>query len=128
MRLHSDEPYIRKHLLDGKTGLELESHRIDRQGHLAQSPHPFPGNPNIDRDFSEEQIEINTPPMASSEETLAYLHDQLAVVHRTLQAQQELLWPFSNPPVIRDEEDIPVARFEGDQLPNYEYRLYLAER
>ena len=128
MRLHCEDPYIKGSMLNGQTGLELESHRIDPQGHLAQTKHPFQDDPYIDRDFSEAQIEINTPPMGSPAEALDFLHDQLAIVHDTLQAQEELLWPFSNPPVIRGEDDIPIARYEGDLLPSYHYRIYLAER
>ncbi|MBQ9015791.1 MAG: hypothetical protein IJ109_06680 [Firmicutes bacterium] len=128
MRLHSENSNIRQYMLEGMTGLELESHRIDRNGRLAQTPHPFSGDPYIDRDFSEAQIEINTPPKDNPTEALGFLHDQLSIVHRKLQAQQELLWPFSNPPVIGSEEDIPIARYEGDLAPSYHYRVYLAER
>ncbi|MBQ9061100.1 MAG: hypothetical protein IJ128_08150 [Firmicutes bacterium] len=128
MRLRSENCSIRQHMLDGMTGLELESHRIDKEGRLARTPHPFAGDPYIDRDFSEDQIEINTPPKKETAEALGFLRDQLSIVHRSLQAQGELLWPFSNPPVIGSEEDIPIARYDGDLAPSYHYRLYLAER
>lgn len=128
MRLHIENEYIKNHSLEGMTGLELESHRINREGRLAQTPHPFPGNRYIDRDFSEAQIEINTPPAEDPYHALQFLDGQLAIVHEALDRKQELLWPFSNPPVIRSEDDIRVARFTGDQLPSYHYRLYLAER
>ncbi len=128
MRLRSENTFIRQHMLEGMTGLELESHRIDHRGRLAQTSHPFTDDPFIDRDFSEDQIEINTPPKKDPAEALAFLHDQLTLVHRKLRALDELLWPFSNPPVIGSEDDIPIARYEGEQAPNYHYRIYLAER
>lgn len=128
MRLRSENRSIRQHMLEGMTGLELESHRIDRNGRLAQTRHPFNENPFVDRDFSENQIEINTPPKKDPQEALSFLHDQLDIVHRKLESQEELLWPFSNPPIIGSEEDIPIARYEGDLAPSYHYRVYLAER
>ena len=45
----------------GKFGLERETLRVTPQGYLSQTPHPFPGNPHIDRDFCESQIEIISP-------------------------------------------------------------------
>lgn len=128
MRLHCEDPFIREHMKDGRTGLELESHRITTMGGLAQTPHPFPGSEYIDRDFSEAQMEINTPPAKSPAKALGFLEKQLGLVHRKLSKRGELLWPFSNPPIIIDEDDIPVAKYEGEQLPSYHYRLYLAER
>ena len=41
---------------------------------------------------------------------------------------REYLWPFSNPPYIRNEEDVPVAIFEGELAPKTEYREYLSDR
>ena len=52
-------------------GLEKESLRIDKNGRLAQTEHPFLGNPNIDRDFCENQVEIITNPAGSPHD--AYL-------------------------------------------------------
>lgn len=128
MRLHTEDPIIREHLMEGKVGLELESHRIDPAGHLSQKPHPFARNPYIDRDFSEAQIEINTPPMDSVKEAAAFLDRQLAEAHGILTDMEELLWPFSNPPVIGSEEEIPIAVYQGEQSASYHYRVYLAER
>ena len=128
MKLHVEEPFIRENMKEGKTGLELESHRVTETGNLAHSPHPFPGSDYIDRDFSEEQMEINTPPAKSPGKALGFLEKQLALIHRKLDKRGELLWPFSNPPIIIDEDDIPVARYEGEKLPSYHYRLYLAAR
>ena len=128
MRLHVENDAIRAQIMDGTTALEMESHRIDPDGHLAKSPHPFADNPYIDRDFSEDQIEINTPPFLTTEELIDFLDGQLKDAQKRLAAQGEMLWPFSNPPVIRGEGDIPVAVYTGEQRPYYDYRLYLADR
>ena len=61
------------HLFECKIGLEKESLRIDKNGRLAQTEHPFLGNPNIDRDFCENQVEINTNVTHSAEEAVAEL-------------------------------------------------------
>ena len=71
MRLHNENDYIVRHRMDGMIGLELESHRIDRNGNFAGTPHPFPGNKYIDRDYSEDQIEINTPPEIDADQVQA---------------------------------------------------------
>ena len=42
--------------------------------------------------------------------------------------EPELLWPFSNPPYIRREADIPVAQYEGEEQEKTDYRNYLADR
>ena len=66
-KLYADDPEIRPLLFEGQIGLELETHRIDRKGHLAQTPHPFDEEAYIDRDFGEAQIEINTPPVSGAD-------------------------------------------------------------
>ena len=46
---------IKKCLKQAEFGIERESLRINIDGRLAQSPHPFQDNKNIDRDFCENQ-------------------------------------------------------------------------
>ena len=70
-KLNTEDPDIRAHMLEAQIGLELETQRIDRSGHLALTPHPFEDEPYIDRDFGEAQIEINTPPAPGTEEAEA---------------------------------------------------------
>ena len=41
---------------------------------------------------------------------------------------RENLWPFSNPPYIGNEDDIPVAIFEGGRASKTAYREYLSDR
>lgn len=126
--LDYSDRFIRSHMYEGMVGLELESQRIDRNGNLAHTPHPFPGDKYIDRDFGEAQIEISAGAADSAEGALELMHVELTKLHRRLKENGELLWPFSNPPVIRDEEDIEIAHYSGDKQSSYDYRVYLAEK
>ena len=128
--LHVEDSRVRSLLFRGNFGLERESLRVTRDGFLAQTPHPFPNHPNILCDFSENQLEINTGVSTSPQEAVAELEGYDRLVQRTLAAlpEPELLWPFSNPPFIRSERDIPVARFAGQQAEKTAYREYLSER
>lgn len=126
--LHIDDIIVRQHLLSGNFGLEKEMLRITSDGHLAQSPHPFSQEePNITRDFCENQVEINTPVFKDAHEVVECLYDITARISARLD-DGELLWHFSNPPVIDSEEEIPIAQFYGDMAEKTEYRKYLSER
>lgn len=124
--LNYDDCYVREHMYEGLTGLELESQRVDETGHLSHKPHPFPGDKYIDRDFGEAQVEISAAAADSCEGAADLMKQELKKLHAKLAEGGELLWPFSNPPVIRDEDDIEIARYSGDQQPSYDYRKYLA--
>ena len=58
--INAKDPAVKKLLLQGNIGLEKESLRVTGDGFFAQTPHPFPGDENITRDFSENQIEISS--------------------------------------------------------------------
>jgi glutamate--cysteine ligase len=128
--LHSQDPAVRFLLLEGNFGLEKESLRITPDGHFAHTPHPFPNDAHIVRDFCENQTEVNTPVMPSAHEAVASLAGYTRRIHQTLHElpQRELLWPFSNPPLIRNEADVPVAQFEGGRASKTTYREYLSDR
>lgn len=128
--LHADHPKIRELLLKGNFGLERESLRIDENGFLAHTPDPFPNEKHIVRDFCENQVEINTPVMKSAAEAVQALAEYDRMIQKKLKRlpKREYLWPFSNPPYIRNEADIPVARYYGEQAGKTEYREYLADR
>lgn len=127
--LHATHTAVRPLLFEGNFGLERETLRITEDGHLAQTPHPFVNHPHIVRDFSENQIEINTDVQHTPNAALAELAHYDKMVHETLaQARpHELLWPFSNPPFVRDDADVPVAHFTGKQQQKTAYREYLAQ-
>lgn len=128
--LHANDPTVRALLLQGEFGLERESLRVDRDGFFSQTPHPLPEEPNIVRYFCENQTEINTPVCAGIPQTLDSLatYDRLLRERLARQPRPEYLWPFSSPPYIRGEEDIPIARFSGPQAEKTAYREYLSRR
>ena len=127
-KVYADDPEIRTLLFEGQIGLELETQRIDRNGHLAQTPHPFDEDAYIDRDFGEAQIEINTPPVSGADVAGAFLHEQLQTAHRKLAERGELLWPFSGPPAIGDDSEIRIAEYTGELEKKTIYRRYLASK
>lgn len=128
--LHAERPKVRALLLKGNYGLEKESLRVDEEGFLSHTSHPFPNDDHIVRDFCENQTEINTPVTHSAAEAVQALIRYDCQIQRVLKGlpQREYLWPFSNPPYIRNEADIPVARFFGEQAGKTEYREYLSDR
>lgn len=119
---------INQYITEAEFGIERESLRVCSDGTLAQSPHPFGENKNIDRDFCENQIEFisdvfNTPEQVN--EQLLYLQK---IVNCKLKENGEFLWAFSNPPKISGENEIPVAQYSGNLRNKSVYRNYLAQK
>lgn len=118
-------------LFKGNFGLEKECIRIDENGRMADTPHPFGRDEKISRDFSENQTEfitgVNDTPKAACDE-LTVLHRKAVKILDTLPTGKEYFWPFSNPPRIFGENDNPVARFNGEKEWKTEYRKYLKEK
>lgn len=128
--LHYEDSRVRELLLTGNIGLEKESLRVDENGFLSHTRHPFPYDDHIVRDFCENQTEINTEVTHSPAEavaSLAHYTNKIQVGLSKLEPK-EYLWPFSNPPYIRNEQDIPIAIFEGGRASKTEYREYLSDR
>lgn len=128
--LHIEDESIKEHILDGCFGLEKEGLRVLENGKLSHTLHPFPGDRHIVKDFCENQTEINTAVHHSIREAVAELQFHSRRIYEKLQKlpQKEYLWPFSNPPYIEDEGDIPVAVFEGENVSKTAYRDYLSEK
>lgn len=128
--LQYQDPDVRSRLLEGKFGLEKESLRVDAEGKMAHTPHPFPNDDHITRDFCENQTEINTPVADSAQEAVEMLWGYTRQMHRSMreQGQGEVLWPFSNPPVLQGEEDVPIASFLGGRASKTDYRRYLSDK
>lgn len=124
-------PRLQRLLWKGKFGLEIERLRVNPQGKLALTPHP-PGlgnkseHPYVTTDFSESQLEMISPPLDSVDEAYGFIKTLHNVVRGEL-APGELLWPQSMPPILPPEEQIPLARFDGDASGRTEYRQYLSE-
>ena len=54
----------------GCFGIERETLRVDSNGRLAQTPHPFGDDESLTRDFCENQTEIVTPVCSSIDEAV----------------------------------------------------------
>lgn len=128
--LHIESEYIREHLLDGAFGIEMERLRILGDGTLSKTVHPFPGDKHIVRDFSENQTEINTGVNPGVDEAIKELEYHTERIHEKLNTleEPEYLWPFSNPPYLGSEKDVPVAQFSGEDAHKTIYREYLSDK
>lgn len=120
-----------KNILMARMGLEKESLRVDRRGRLAQTPHPFPEDAELDVDFSGNQLEFITGVCDSADEVwedLRRLHRKAARVLKNRETGPEFLWPFSNPPYMQAEGENPPMEFYGEKAWKTEYRNHLKER
>lgn len=128
--LHTENPEVKELLLCGNFGLEKESLRVDENGFLSHTPHPFPDDEHIVKDFCENQTEINTSVHKSAKEAVKALEGYYQQIQKRLAElpEKEYLWPFSNPSYIRNEDDIPIASFRGNNVAKTEYRQYLSDR
>lgn len=128
--LHIEDLYIRKHIMDGMFGLEKESLRVLSDGTFVHTRHPFEDNDFIVRDFCENQVEINTGVHKTAEAAIQELKEHYGTIQKTVYdlPVREYIWPFSNPPYIRNENDIPVAVFDGQEQFKTIYRDYLSDK
>ncbi len=132
------EPSFRPLAFDGNFGLEREALRVTENGHMAHTPHPFPADhPHIVRDFCENQTEINTRVWPTADEAVAELRSLNAEILREIGGDaarsasapyHEYLWPFSNPPPLRGEDDVVPAKFVGKLSGKATYRDYLSAK
>ena len=122
---------IRNNIYKGRFGIEKESLRVNKDGFLSHTAHPFGNNPHIDRDFCENQIEIVTDVCDNTSSVfnhLSELHNTVVQKLKSLETGSEILWLFSNPPYVKGESDIPIANFKGSLRGKEIYRKYLAEK
>lgn len=131
MSFNFDNKNIIKNMYKGSFGIEKESLRVQKDGFLAHTAHPFGNNPHIDRDFCENQVEIVTDVFydtSSAFSQLSELHNNVIKKLNSLETGGEILWLFSNPPYVKSENDIPIASFKGSLKGKEIYRKYLAEK
>lgn len=128
--LHIENNNVKKQILGGSFGLGRESLRVLENGMFAHTPHPFPEDKHIVRDFCENQTEVNTSVHTTVKDAVEELKYHNRRICERLQSlpEKEYLWPFSNPPYIENERDIPVAVFEGVHLSKTAYRNYLSDK
>jgi glutamate--cysteine ligase len=110
-------------------GVEKENIRVDNRGRISQTPHPAIfgdklNHPYITTDFSESQVEMITPPLPTIAETLGFLETIHDIVSNEL--KDEYLWPQSIPPILPDDDQIPIARYTKDGYKEVEYRKTIA--
>lgn len=115
------------YIFEGGFGLERETLRVDLNGRLAQTAHPF-SDRSLERDFCENQLEIITPVCESTDKALEELGKLSAYAEERLWQSGECLWLYSNPPYFESEDEIPIARYSGDRLHKSEYRINLERR
>jgi glutamate--cysteine ligase len=101
-------------VLEFGRGIEREALRVLPEGGLSQSPHRYTigsalTHPNITTDYSETLLEFITPVSNKPEEAIAQLQD---IQKFTMsQIDGELLWPFSMPCFVNDEDKVQLAYF-----------------
>ena len=117
-----------KYYYSGKFGIERETLRVDGQGRLAQTPHPFGNDEHITRDFCENQVELVTPVCYSVDEAVEALAELDKRTREELAKNGESIWLYSNPPHFDSEEDIPIADFTGDHSSKRAYREVLQQK
>lgn len=123
MKFDTENKAVREFLGQGEFGMEMESLRVNGDGTLAQTPHPFENDRNITRDFCENQTEMITDVFPSVGQMIGHLRMLRSNVAERISQNGELLWPFSNPPAFSSPDDIPIAEFKGSV-----YRDYLAAK
>ena len=128
MLIDLNNPTLNQFAQNAEFGIERESLRVTSDGKLAQTGHPFIGNPQLDRDFCENQVEMIGDVFNDPADLNHQLDDLLNEIDAELVKSNELLWAFSNPPHFDSEDEIPVAQFHGALQGKSEYRHYLAEK
>ncbi len=108
-----------KRIKRGRIGIEKESLRVNRDGYVANTPHPAAlgsalTNAYITTDYSEALLEFITPPFPSVRETIHFLED----IHQFVYANigRELLWATSMPCMVGEENSIPIARYGSSNV------------
>lgn len=99
-------------------GVEREGLRCTQEGNLSNLPHPKAfgdrmSNNFITTDWGEAQLEIRTPVCESTDECYKKLEEITNVVLAEIRKENELLWPYSMPCKLPEEEDFAFGNY-GD--------------
>lgn len=97
-----------------RKGVEKEGLRVDRNGFIAQTPHPEAlgsalTHPRITTDYSEALLELITPVCSSTSEMMESLRN----THRFVQQHlgDEVFWAASMPCELDGDASIPIADY-----------------
>ena len=116
----------------GKFGIEKESLRVSQSTISRQKHQESMGSPLCHRyittDFSEAQLELITPPLIDKKKGLNFLENIHHFVSHKI--EDEIIWPFSMPPFIKSDADIPIASYGSSNLALFKttYRNGLSHR
>ncbi len=128
-----DDDAHRALLGQGLRGIERETLRVDRNGHLARTPHPRAlgsalTHPQITTDYAEALLEFITP----AEHDIGLTLQQLDTIHRYAYTKlgDEMLWSESMPCELPGEADIEIANYGSSNIGmlKHVYRRGLALR
>ena len=103
-----------------KRGIEKEFFRVDKEGSISKKPHPAAlgsalTNKFITTDFAEAQVELVTPTFEDVNDLYNFLYSLHVFVGQNIDGD-EMLWPFSMPPQIRDESDINLGFYHQSNI------------
>jgi len=103
-----------------KRGIEKEFFRIDENGNISNNPHPRSlgsalTNKFITTDFAESQLELVTPVFENINDLNNFLYSLHVFVAKNIPSN-ELLWPFSMPPKIKNEDDINLGYYHHSNI------------
>lgn len=114
-------------------GVEKEGLRVDRNGFIAQTPHPEAlgsalTHPRITTDYSEALLELITPVFNSTGGMLKSLRDIHTFVQQNL--GDEVFWAASMPCELDGDPSIPIAEYGSSNIGQLKhvYRQGLAVR
>jgi glutamate--cysteine ligase len=128
-----DDDAHRALLGQGLRGIERETLRVDRHGHLARTPHPVAlgsalTHPQITTDYAEALLEFITP----AEHDISLTLHKLDAIHRFAYANlgEEMLWSESMPCELPSEPEIDIAYYGSSNIGmlKHVYRRGLALR
>ncbi|AOY89052.1 glutamate--cysteine ligase [Marinobacter salinus] len=114
-------------------GVEKEGLRVDRNGFIAQTPHPEAlgsalTHPRITTDYSESLLELITPVFKSTSEMMESLRNTHRFVQQNL--GDEVFWAASMPCELDGDPSIPIAEYGSSNIGHLKhvYRQGLAVR
>ncbi|MAR95811.1 MAG: glutamate--cysteine ligase [Gammaproteobacteria bacterium] len=103
-----------------RRGIEKEFFRVNLDGFISKRPHPellgsSLTNKFITTDFAEAQLELVTPVFEDIKSLYDFLYSLHIFVAQNIE-DDEMLWPFSMPPKIKDESDINLGYYHQSSI------------